>query len=429
MMSAKKIKLGKFVVVLGCQWGDEGKGKLIDIISKEYAIVIRSAGGANAGHTIYLNNNKFVFHLVPSGMLNKNCKCVIGNGTVLHLQTLLEEIDLLNKNGIKTNGRILISDRAHLLFNYHKIIDNLQEASKGSQKVGTTGRGIGPCYIDKVRRSGLRIHDLDNFENFTKKYRENLRILQKMYGNFAYDADKELAELKIQADKIRPMIIDSAYYLNEALNSGKKILVEGANGIMLDVDHGTYPFVTSSNPSIGGISTGTGLAPGKISNVIGIMKAYTTRVGSGPFPTELKDKLGDEIREKGGEYGSTTGRPRRCGWFDAFVGKYAVMINGITEINLTKLDVLTGLSELKIATAYKYNGKSLKSFPADPEIFQNLKVEYLELPGWKEDLSKCRKYSDLPKNARAYVEKIEKLVGCKITSIGVGKDRDEMIFR
>lgn len=428
-MSKAVDNFGNFAVVLGCQWGDEGKGKLIDIISNKYEIVVRAAGGANAGHTIYLNGKKFVFHLVPSGMLNENCTCVIGNGVVLHLETLLQEIDLLKENGIVTNNRILISDRAHLVFNYHKIIDGIQEEMKGKEKVGTTGRGIGPCYTDKARRIGLRVHDLYNFENFEKKYRANLVILQKMYGNFSYNANEELMQLKEQSHRIMPMVIDSTYYLNQALNKGKNILVEGANGTLLDIDHGTYPYVTSSSPSIGGVFTGTGLPPNKVGNVIGIMKAYATRVGSGPFPTELKDKLGDQIREAGGEYGSTTGRPRRCGWFDTMVGKYSVMINGITEINLTKLDVLTGIPNLKIAVAYKYEEEYLKSFPADSDIFDNLEIEYLEMPGWKENLSKVRKFADLPKNARNYVEKIEELVGCHISSIGIGQDRDEIIFR
>lgn len=428
-MSKYSSKLGNFVIVLGSQWGDEGKGKLIDIISESFDVVARAAGGANAGHTIYLDDKKYVFHLIPSGMLNENCICVIGNGVVLHLPTLIEEMKLLNDNNINTHERILISDRAHLLFDYHKIIDGLQEEMKGDKKVGTTKRGIGPCYIDKARRTGIRVHDLDDFEKFEEKYRANLKMLQKMYGDFKYDADAELAQLRELSAKIKPMVVDSSHYLNQSLKGGKKILIEGANGTLLDLDHGTYPFVTSSNPSIGGILTGTGLAATKISDIIGIMKAYTTRVGGGPFPTELKDELGEKIRDAGGEYGSTTGRPRRCGWFDAVVGAYSVMINGITEINLTKLDVLSGLPSLKIATAYKYKEEYLKSFPANPEIFESLEMEYIELPGWNEDLSSLRDYKELPANARAYIEKIEELIDCRISSIGVGTDRQDIIFR
>lgn len=423
--------LGNLAVILGSQWGDEGKGKLIDILSDKYKYVVRAAGGANAGHTIYIDGVKHVFHLVPSGMLNEGCICIIGNGLALHLQTLMEEIKLLKDSNIKTDERILISDRCHLLFEYHKTIDGIQEEMKGDKKVGTTKRGIGPCYTDKVRRNGIRVHELVDFEKFEAKYRGNLQMLKKMYGNFEHDAESELATLKEIAVKVRPMMIDSAYFLHQALKSGEKILVEGANGVLLDIDHGTYPFVTSSNPSIGGIATGTGLSPTKIKNVIGIMKAYTTRVGSGPFPTELDDELGNQIREAGGEYGATTGRPRRCGWFDAVIGKYAVMINGLTDINLTKLDVLSGMEKLKIATDYKYKGEYLKSFPADSEIFElpEFKIEYIEMEGWNEDLSKVRDYNDLPVNARKYVEKIEGLIECKASSIGVGVNRADIIFR
>lgn len=435
-MSDYANQLGQLSVVLGSQWGDEGKGKLIDILSDSYDIVARAAGGANAGHTIYLQDpqdlskkNKYVFHLVPSGMLNENCKCLIGNGVVLHLETLMEEIELLEESGISCEGRILIADRTHLLFDYHKVIDGLQEDMKGSKKVGTTKRGIGPCYTDKVRRNGIRVHDLLNWEKFEEKYRSNLKMFQKMYGAFLYDAEAELAKHRELAEQIRTWIVDGAIYLNKALANGKRVLVEGANGVLLDVDHGTYPFVTSSNPTMGGILTGTGLPPNKFANIIGIMKAYTTRVGAGPFPSELTDDLGDQIREAGGEYGATTGRPRRCGWYDAVVGSYATMINGMTDVNLTKLDVLSGLKTLKIATAYKYQGEILESFPADLDIAENCEVEYLEMPGWDEDISKVRNYQDLPENARKYVEKIEELIDCKITSIGVGVERNDIIFR
>lgn len=428
-MTNFKNHLGNLVIVLGSQWGDEGKGKLIDILSDKFDIVARATGGANAGHTIYLNKKKFVFHLVPSGMLNDNCVCVIGNGVVVHLPTLFEEIEILHQASISTHNRLFISDRAHLVFEYHKIIDGLQEEAKGANKVGTTKRGIGPAYADKFRRIGIRIEDLCHWESFQNLYYENLIMHKKMYGNFDYDEEKELSELKELSAKIKPMIVDSAYYLNQALKTGKKILVEGANGAMLDVDHGTYPYVTSSNPTIGGIATGTGLPVTKISEVIGIMKAYTTRVGAGPFPTELADQLGEKIRTKGSEFGSTTGRPRRCGWFDAVVGKYSVAINGISQINLTKLDVLTGLKTLKIATGYKYQGEYIKFFPSNREIFPNLEIEYLEMTGWAQKLSNIKKFKDLPKNAQEYIKKIEELVECKITSIGVGVERNEIIIR
>jgi len=435
-MSNIPLNLGNLTAVLGTQWGDEGKGKLIDILSGDYEIVVRAAGGANAGHTIYLRdqqdptkNKKFVFHLVPSGMLHEKCTCIIGNGVVLHLPTFFEEIDLLKNNGIETEGRILVSDRTHLLFDYHKEIDGIQEDRKGDKKVGTTKRGIGPCYIDKTSRVGIRVHELMDFDKFEKKYRQNLENLKQLYGDFPVDAEKELETLKALAVKLKPMIIDSAYFLHNARENNKKILVEGANGSMLDVDHGTYPFVTSSNPTIGGISTGTGLPGRAFTSLVGIMKAYVTRVGSGPFPTELKNQLGEDIRQKGGEFGATTGRPRRCGWYDSVIGKYAVMLNGLTDINLTKLDVLTGLETLKIAVNYKYNGKILPSVPADLDIMENMEVEYLEMPGWTEDIGNIRAFEDLPQNAKNYVLKIEELIGCKISSIGVGLERDAMIFR
>jgi adenylosuccinate synthase len=428
--------LGQVTTVLGAQWGDEGKGKLIDIISEKFGIIARAAGGANAGHTIYITNpqnpdekKKFVFHLIPSGIFNKDTICVIGNGVVLHIPTFLEEIDLLHENSIDTRERIFISDRAQILFDYHKTVDGIQEDMKAGKKVGTTKRGIGPCYTDKISRTGLRVHELLNFEEFERKYMANLEMLKKMYGNFKHDEKEELYKLKEMSKRIIPMIIESSFFLNEAIKNNKKILIEGANGALLDIDHGTYPFVTSSNSTVGGIITGTGIGATKIKNVIGIMKAYTTRVGEGPFPTELKDNLGDQIRESGGEYGATTGRPRRCGWFDAIVGKYSAMINGLTELNLTKLDVLSGLETLKIATHYRFKGEYLKSFPASLEVLENIEVEYIEMPGWKEDLSKIKNFENLPENAKAYVEKIEELVDCKITSIGVGVAREDIIFR
>jgi len=423
------IKSQNVSVVIGSQWGDEGKGKLIDILSEQFDIVARAAGGANAGHTIYLEGKKYVFHLVPSGMLNKGCTCLIGNGVVLAIKTLLEEIELLKNSGIDCTDRIFIADRTQILFEYHKIIDGLQEEMKGKKKVGTTKRGIGPCYTDKVRRNGIRIHDLLNWDKFLEKYTANLEMFKKMYGDFDYDSETELAELKEITEKIRPMIVDGAYFLNSKIKEGKTILIEGANGVMLDVDHGTYPFVTSSNPTIGGLMTGTGIGPKHLNQIFGIMKAYTTRVGAGPFPTELLDDLGEKIRENGGEYGATTGRPRRCGWFDAVVGQYSVSINTMTDINLTKLDVLSGIPKLKIAVAYKHNGETLKSFPADLDIAENVEIEYLEMDGWTEDISKIRKFEDLPKNAKKYVEKIEELIECRISSIGVGVDRTDMIFR
>lgn len=429
-------KYGNTCVVLGTQWGDEGKGKLVDILSKEYNFIVRCTGGANAGHTIYIKDpqnpeklKKFIFHLVPSGMLYEETISLIGNGVVIHIPTMMQELEELKEAGVNVENRLFLSDRAHILFNYHKIIDGKQEEMKGDKKVGTTKRGIGPCYTDKIRRNGIRISDLSNWDKFKDKYQQNLEIFKRMYGDFEYDSESELKELEMYKDKITSLTVSSCYFIHQKIEEGKNLLFEGANGTLLDIDHGTYPYVTSSNPTIGGILTGSGINAGALKSVIGIMKAYVTRVGAGPFPTELDNEQGEQIREKGGEYGATTGRPRRCGWFDAVLGKYTVLLNGLTSINLTKLDVLTGLEKLKIATSYKINGEQSNQFPASLETLQNLEVEYIEMDGWSQDISEMRDYSELPENAKKYVEKIEELVGCSVGSIGVGQAREAMIFR
>ncbi len=423
---------GNVSVILGGQWGDEGKGKLIDIMAEQYDIVARATGGANAGHTVYIpdpdnkeKTKKFIFHLMPSGVLYPDVIGVVGNGVVVHIPTLFEEIEFLKKNGIDITGRLFISDRAHLLFDYHKVIDGIQEEMKGKKKVGTTKRGIGPAYTDKIRRNGIRAHRLLDFERFDQDFRTNVTMLQKMYG-FEYDVQKEIDYYREKMADIKPLIIDTYNYLDEAYREGKKILLEGANGTLLDIDHGTYPFVTSSNASIGGAIAGSGIAPKKIDSIIGIMKAYCTRVGAGPFPTELEDESGNKIREKGGEYGSTTGRPRRCGWFDAVASKYSAQLNGMTSINLTKLDVLTGLGSLKIGTAYHYNGEKLPSFPCCINKLEQVEVDYIEMPGWDEDISGARNIADLPENARKYIEKIEELLEVPVDFVGVGVSREQM---
>lgn len=418
--------LGKIIAIIGCQWGDEGKGKLVDILAEKYDLIVRATGGANAGHTIYTENKKIVFHLIPSGVLHAGKIGVIGNGCVIHLPTLFEEIETLKKEGVEVNGRLWISDRGHIVFEYHKKIDILLEEQKGGKKIGTTGRGIGPAYTDKMMRMGIRIGELLNFEKFQEHYLANLKIHQKMYV-FEHDGGKELSELKNYAEKIKPFIAETFTLLRNARENEKSILVEGANGTLLDIDHGTFPFVTSSNAAIGGIISGTGIAPRHISNVIGIVKAYTTRVGSGPFPTELLDETGNMIREKGGEYGATTGRPRRCGWFDAVVVRYACELNGITAINLTKLDVLSGMKTLKIATGYSWNGRKLESFAQAISVIDQITIEYEEMPGWDESLDRCNSFENLPKNAQNYVKRIEKLVKTPIRFIGVGQDRKKMI--
>ncbi len=421
-----------YTVILGAQWGDEGKGKMVDILSAQFDIVARATGGANAGHTVYVKEGtetkKFVFHLLPSGILYPHVTCVIGNGLVLHIPSMFEEIEALKTQGFDVEPRIRISDRVALLFDYHKLIDGAQEDSKGTQKVGTTRRGIGPAYADKISRRGLRLCDLAHWEYFELRYRENLAWHQKIYG-FDYDAEAELIGLKGVRARLLTMMTDGASFLHVALESGKKILVEGANATLLDIDHGTYPYVTSSNPSIGGVFTGTGLSPRHLGESIGVVKAYMTRVGSGPFPTELTDALGDQIREAGGEYGSTTGRPRRCGWFDVPMTRYSVNINGFTALNLTKLDVLDELDEIKIAVAYHLDGKELNSIPASLEDLARVEVQYETLPGWKTSLKEVTAWDQLPENARRYVLRLETLIGCPFKYVGVGQRRDQLLMR
>lgn len=425
-------KLGQAIYIVGTQWGDEGKGKLVDILSGQYDITARCAGGANAGHTICLNENgetkKFSLHLLPSGILREDKMCIIGNGTVIHIPTLFEEIEMLKSHNVKTEGRILISDKAHLLMEYHKIIDGIQEDSKKDKKVGTTKRGIGPAYADKISRSGIMVADLFNFESFAKKLRENAERHMKNY-HFDFDIEKEINYYRDIAELLPKYVVNTSHFIDEQHKSGKTLLIEGAQGSMLDIDHGTYPYVTSSNTTTGGACTGLGFAPNKIKSVVGIMKAYTTRVGEGPFPTELPAMEGDMLREQGGEYGTTTGRPRRCGWLDLNVARYAIQINGINSINLTKLDVLTGFKKIKIATHYLLNGEKINYFPTLKSDLESLEIEYLEMDGWEEDISKIKNFEKLPENARLYVKKIEELISVPVNFIGVGVHRDEMIFR
>ncbi len=436
---------GHLSIILGAQWGDEGKGKLVDILCERFPIVARATGGANAGHTVYATiggkdgqggeTKKFVFHLLPSGILRVGVTAVIGNGCVLHLPTLFEELATMKAAGLDVESRVKLSSRVALLFDYHKVIDGSQEDSKGEQKVGTTRRGIGPAYSDKINRRGLRLCDLEDWATFEKLYRANLAWHQKVYG-FGHDADAELATLKDLRDRTLAMQVDGATMLNGALALGQDVLVEGANGALLDIDHGTYPFVTSSNPTVGGVFTGTGLNSRYLKDVIGIAKAYITRVGAGPFPTELTVErdaaagaLGDRIREAGGEYGSTTGRPRRCGWFDVPLTRYSVMLNGFTALNLTKLDVLDELEEIKIAVAYKLDGNALDHFPARLEDLARVEVEYETMPGWKTSLKEVTRWESLPKNAQAYAERLEVLLGCPIKYVGVGQKREQLVVR
>lgn len=415
-------------VVLGSQWGDEGKGKLVDILSREYDIIARCQGGSNAGHTIVVDGQKFAFHLLPSGILHKNSTCLIGNGVVIHLPTLFKELASLDEKEVDYKGRLKISDRAHLLFDYHQIVDGMQEDELAGEKIGTTKKGIGPCYSMKAQRTNLRVGDLRYMKHFAENLAKNVESIQKRY-KFEYDVATEVERYRKYAEMLEPMIVDSVAYINEAHDAGKKILIEGANATMLDLDFGTYPFVTSSSASIGGACTGLGIAPSLIGSSVGIVKAYTTRVGAGPFPTELLDELGEKIREKGHEYGTTTGRPRRCGWLDIFVLNYTHRINRFTALNITKLDILSDLAEIKIGVGYSYKGERLKHFPSNLEVLANVEVEYETMPGWQSDITKVRSYAELPDAARKYIERIEQLVGCPVKWVGVGPGRDEMIER
>ncbi len=417
-------------VLVGSQWGDEGKGKIVDILSEKYDIVTRYQGGANAGHTVAIGDKQYILHLIPSGILRDKVICVIGNGVVIDPTALLDEIALLKKNNIKVDGRLFISHNAHLIMPYHKLLDSISE--QGNNKIGTTGRGIGPCYIDKFARKGIKIVDLLNKKVLEEKIRENLKeknkLLEKIYDSKGLDVE-EIIEQYLAFDKaIDKYIKDVPAFLNEAISKGKSILLEGAQGALLDVDHGTYPFVTSSSPTAGGACTGTGIPPTKINNVIGIVKAYTTRVGNGPFPTELLNDEGENLRKIGAEYGATTGRPRRCGWFDAPLVKYSAMVNGIDSVAITKLDVLSGFDEIKICTGYKLNGKLLKSYPTDVDRLSAVIPVYESLPGWKSDISGCLSYDDLPEKTKNYLNFITEKSGINISIISVGPKRQQTFY-
>ena len=420
---------GNIDVIIGAQWGDEGKGKLVDLMSFDYDICARVAGGSNAGHTIVANGKKYKFHLVPSGILNNDGECVVGNGVVVQLHELLDELDMLEKAGVDYQGRLFLSDRAHIVFDFHQRIDGLNEARLGGKKLGTTGKGIGPAYMSKMMRNGCRVGDLKDMEFFEMRLRSLISQLQSAYPELQVDIDKELAYFNRIRSQILPMIKDTVDYSNKALANNKSILVEGANATMIDLDFGTFPYVTSSNASVGGVCTGLGVPPTRIKEIVGIVKSYCTRVGEGPFPTELHGEDAAELRKRGGEYGTTTGRPRRCGWVDVPQVRYASMINGFTSINLTKLDVLTGYPVVKIATKYVSNGREISHMPASLGEFSTVQVEWEEMPGWTQDISKVRAFNDLPANAKAYVLRLEELIGTRIRWVGVGMGREDMIDR
>ncbi len=421
------------VVVVGAQWGDEGKGKVVDIYTEYADDIVRYQGGNNAGHTLVVGSEKIVLHLIPSGILHEGKRCIIGNGVVLDPEVFIREITKLKESGrIKDDACLLLSESLHIIMPYHKRIDIAREAKSGDKKIGTTGRGIGPCYEDKIGRRGIRLMDLLNPDVFAAKLREFLVeknfILEKLLGEPPCSYDEINEEYQGYAATLRTYVADTSLILSMDLKSGKKALFEGAQGTLLDVDHGTYPYVTSSSTCAGGACTGSGANPRDIHEIIGISKAYVTRVGSGPFPTELLDATGEQLRQTGGEFGATTGRPRRCGWFDAMVVRYAVRVNGLTGIALTKLDVLSGFDTIKVCTGYTYNGQRVEDLPASLEVFEKCQPVYEELPGWKADITAARSFDDLPANARSYVRRLEELAGCQIVLVSVGPRRDQTII-
>ncbi|GFZ50825.1 Adenylosuccinate synthetase [Saitozyma sp. JCM 24511] len=418
-------------VVLGAQWGDEGKGKLVDILAAEADICARCAGGNNAGHTIVVKDAKgekktYAFNLLPSGLINPKCTAFIGSGVVVHIPSLFNELDTLERKGLSCAGRLFVSDRAHLVMGFHQIVDGLKEIELGGSSIGTTKKGIGPAYSSKASRSGLRVHHLYD-PSFPAKFRKLVEGRFKRYGHFEFDTEGEIEMYLAFADRLRPLVVDGPTYMNNALRSGKRILVEGANALMLDIDYGTYPFVTSSATSIGGVVTGLGIPPFAIKKVIGVIKAYTTRVGGGPFPTEDLGTIGETLQEVGAEYGTVTGRRRRCGWLDLVVMRYSTMINGYTSLNLTKLDVLDGFEEIKVATGYKIDGVEIDGFPADLDRLAQVEVVYQTFPGWKSDITNCKTWAELPPNCQAYCKFIEDFLGVRIQYIGVGPARESSI--
>lgn len=420
-------------VVVGAQWGDEGKGKVVDLLSENYDITARYQGGANAGHTVIIGDKKYVLHLIPSGILHEDCECIIGNGVVIDPVALMEEIELLEKEGINIEGRLWISQKAHLIMPYHKMLDRANEEKQGDRKIGTTGRGIGPAYVDKVNRKGIRIVDLLDRKGFEEKLRRNINahneVLEKIYHQLPLNVEEIVREYLEFDQRIDPYIKDVSIYINEAITAGRSVLLEGAQGTLLDVDHGTYPYVTSSNPTSGSACQGVGIGPTKISEVLGVIKAYTTRVGEGPFPTELNDADGDFLRAEGNEFGATTGRPRRCGWFDAVIARYAVRINGIDGLAMTKMDVLDKMERIRVCTAYDYNGKILKDFPTDLHMLSNCRPVYEDLPGWQSSTSDARTWEELPEGAQKYLQYLESLTGAPVKIISVGSRRTQTIFR
>jgi adenylosuccinate synthase len=421
------------LVIVGAQWGDEGKGKIVDVLAAEAAIVARYQGGANAGHTVHVGGDEFILHQIPSGILHPGKRCLLGNGVVLDLEQFFEELDKLIARGIDAEQRVGISGRAHLLLEYHKRLDAASERARGEGRIGTTGKGIGPAYEDKIARTGIRVADLMDEERahrllLAAARRANERLAAA--GAEQLDADALAERVLRSRDRLLPLLTDTGHEITAALQRGERVLLEGAQGALLDVDHGTYPFVTSSTTTAGGATTGVGIGPTRVDNVLGVVKAYTTRVGSGPLPTELEEPLQTHLRELGGEYGATTGRPRRCGWFDAVVVQYAAQVNGLTGLAITKLDVLDDFEELKVCTAYRVGGDVIhETFPYDLSVLDHAEPVYEMLPGWKQSTAEARTYDELPQAARDYLARIEELTGVPIAYVSVGTKRDQIIAR
>lgn len=420
------------LVILGAQWGDEGKGKITDVLSKKADLVVRFQGGDNAGHTVEIGENKYKLHLIPSGIFYKEKLAIIGNGVVVNPKSLVREIKYLNDLGVSTDN-LRISDRAHIIFPYHIKIDELQEKRRGNKKIGTTIRGIGPCYKDKVERTGLRMCDVFYEDSFKESLRSNIiaknEIIEKIYGEEPLNVEEVINESLLYIEQIKKYIVDTSVLINEAMEEDKKILFEGAQGALLDIDYGTYPYVTSSHPTTGGVAIGCGINPFALKGSLGVVKAYTTRVGKGPFPTELTDEMGDLIREKGFEFGTTTGRPRRCGWLDIVMLRYSSRINGLTSMVITKLDTLAGIDKLKICTGYELNGEVTQNFPASLETLAMYNPVYEELDGWsEEEMNNVKTYDELPENAKKYLKRIEELSNVKIGIVSIGPKRSQTII-
>ena len=417
-------------VVMGAQWGDEGKGKVIDILAAKSQVVVRSQGGNNAGHTVQAGGEQYKLHLTPSGILYPDTLCIIGNGVVVDPKVLLEEIDMLTSRGVDVSN-LKVDARAHIILPYHIALDGASEKLRGAAEIGTTKRGIGPCYMDKAERSGIRMHEFVEEDIFRRRFKENLAmknlLIERVYGEEPLKYEDYVEEYVGYAKRLKPFMADCTVLLHEAIKAGKDVLFEGAQATLLDIDLGTYPYVTSSHPVSGGVCIGSGVGPTVIDECIGVVKAYTTRVGKGPFPTELFDETGDTIRNRGGEFGTTTGRPRRCGWFDAVIVRFAARTSSLSSIAVNKIDTLADLGELKICTGYRYKGELLTEFPYSLEILAECEPVYETLPGWEGDLGGVTSYDELPENAKKYIERIEELCDVRVSMVGVGPDRTQIL--